>query len=104
MGPAVLGTVPEPVAHDLLQNLGRAHDVVFPEVERREAEAHDVGRAEIARAALESVGYQTRDLLEAIAADLPVLVTFLLLLGLLLMSGSKARTSTAADILEGARP
>ncbi|MDO6671644.1 ABC transporter permease [Cobetia amphilecti] len=34
----------------------------------------------------------------------PVLVTFLLLLGLLLMSGSKARTSTAADTLEGARP
>ena len=29
----------------------------------------DVGRAEIARAALEAVGYQTRDLIEAMAAD-----------------------------------
>ena len=30
----------------------------------------DVGRAEIARAALEAVGYQTRDLMEAMAADM----------------------------------
>ena len=32
----------------------------------------DAGTAEIARAALESVGYQTRDLLEAMRADWPV--------------------------------
>ena len=40
--------VPQPVAHHLLQQLGRPPDVGVVEVQRGEAEAHDVGGAEVA--------------------------------------------------------
>ena len=47
-GPAVRLVVPEPVAHHVLDHVGGPAHVGVVEIERGEAEAHDVGRAEVA--------------------------------------------------------
>ena len=44
----VFGTVPQPVAHDVLDDRGSLAYVVGIDIERGESEAHDVGRAKIA--------------------------------------------------------